>query len=83
MDEDKIIKIEVQFPMPVVLTDNDSKRIAEVLDDICKRNCPPGHLMWVCGVGGKPLSYSVPEFDMDILHFDVSCREDYKRGTNE
>lgn len=47
-------KIEIEFPIDIELTHEETRRLVYVLEDICHRNCPEGHAMWVFGMGAKP-----------------------------
>lgn len=47
-------KIEVDFQIPVELTDDDCRLLDRLVDRICKRNCPDGWVFWPSGSGDKP-----------------------------
>lgn len=51
----KIHRIEIDFAIPVELTREHERFLLGMLDDVCKRNTPAGHVHWVFGHGFKPL----------------------------
>lgn len=74
--------IEVTFPVAVNLSDDQQRRLVEVIGGICKeyeRN-HPDRVMWAAGIGGRMLTnpFMVDdehpmEFDMAV--FSVECCE--------
>lgn len=52
-----ILKIEAEFAVPVVVTQDQWRKIAYVLDEILKNpgSCPEGCVHWVSGYGMKPI----------------------------
>lgn len=56
-DDIRASKIEVEFYVPVVVTQGQWRKIADVIDEILKNpgSCPEGHVHWLSGYGAKPL----------------------------
>ena len=50
-----IRKIEVEFALPVELTDDEQRSICEMVQRIAKRHQPEGMVHWQFGCGSKPL----------------------------
>lgn len=85
-----IRRIEVNFPEPVDLTDDQQRRLDAIAGELCKvwQAAHPGRVMWPFGCGFK-ITY-VPitredeeagkhiEFDFDTFEIECSEREDYK-----
>lgn len=49
-----IRKIEIDFALPVELTDDQMRRLDRLVGDICDKNCPEGWVFWPSGMGSKP-----------------------------
>jgi len=47
--------IEIQFPIDVKINREQSQRLRDVVEDVCKTNCPLGSRMGVGGMGSKIL----------------------------
>lgn len=58
-------KIEIEFTIPVELSDEQHKRLLQLVIDITKdpNNQREGHIHWVFGWGDKP-SYSIADLAM-------------------
>lgn len=50
-----IRKLEINFALPVELTDDEMQRLDRFVGNICKRNCPKGWVFWPAGHGDKPI----------------------------
>lgn len=50
-----ITKIEVDFALPVELTDSEMRHLCEVVQKIAKRHQPEGMVHWQSGCGQKPI----------------------------
>lgn len=50
-----IERIEVEFAIPVQLSDDQVRRLSDLVQDIAKSNEPEGHVHWLFGQGSKPL----------------------------
>lgn len=81
-----IRRIEVNFPVPVKLSDRDQKALHDLLSRICEgyEAAHPGRVMWVFGWGSKPTYIPMTaeeertrgiEFDDDTLYAEISERE--------
>jgi hypothetical protein len=81
-----IRRIEVNFPVPVELSDADQKALHDLLSRICQRYEAdhPDRVMWVFGWGSKPTYIPMTaeeertrgiEFDDDTLFAEISERE--------
>ena len=88
-----ISQIEVTFPVPVTLTNDEQREIHDVIGKICSRYEVenPGRVMWVFGYGQKitwmPMTADEEkergmEFDEHTLSIEVSEREDYKQTSD-
>lgn len=85
----KVLRIEINFPVPVELPDDFQRRLVALVDVACKayEATHPGRVMWPFGVGSKitymPMTKEEEdagmhmEFDDDTLEIEVSEREDY------
>jgi hypothetical protein len=47
-------KIEIQFAIPVELTDSEIRMLGDLTQKIAKRHEPPGYFHWSAGCGSKP-----------------------------
>lgn len=55
--------IEVSFAVPVALTDEQQRRLTDLVSEIARANTPEGHVHWLMGIGSKPqLSQSDARF---------------------
>lgn len=81
-----LLKLEVCFPRPVVVTEDDHRILVALTEEVCKRyeRSHPGRVMWPFGQGLKmlvhPLMLSDDEpipFDEDVWQIECSEREDY------
>jgi hypothetical protein len=50
-----IHKIEIEFALPVELTDAEERELCDMAQTIAKRHQPEGTLHWQSGVGQKPV----------------------------
>jgi hypothetical protein len=84
----KISSIQVSFPVPVDVPDEDYRELMNLISRICKRyeRQHPDRVMWPAGIGGLPVFIPMtaeeekergPEFDMSVLSVDCSEREKY------
>lgn len=88
MAED-IVKIEINFPGAVELTNDDLRQLDAVAGEICDRyqTNHPGRIMWPAGIGSKitymPMTREEElagrhlEFDDSIFAIDCAERADY------
>ena len=83
----KVLKIEIEFPIPVELKDG-GEGIYRVVSEICKQNSPEGMVLWPASYGSKPLYIPLTkedeeercsEFDDSIYHIGCSIRETDKK----
>lgn len=49
-----IRKLEIEWDLPVELTDAEYQSLDRFIDRICKRHCPEGWAFWPAGHGSKP-----------------------------
>jgi hypothetical protein len=82
-------RIEITFPVPVELTNDDQRVIDAITAEICRRyeRCHPGRVMWPAGVGSKitymPMTKAEEdagrhmEFDNKVFAIDVAERADW------
>lgn len=47
-------KIEIDFALPVELTDNEMRQLCDLTQEIAKRHQPEGWYHWQFGCGSKP-----------------------------
>jgi hypothetical protein len=83
-------QITVTFPVGVALTREEEGALHDVVSAICKRYEAehPGRVMWPFGWGAYCTSMPITAedeaegvpmtFDMEVLHVEVSEREDYR-----
>jgi hypothetical protein len=86
MERRKISKIEVSFPVPVIMPAKSHQKIADCIDNICKlyeiQN--PTRVMWPFGFGSKPkyiweaIDDGEQVYDDSVFYIEVAEREDYK-----
>jgi hypothetical protein len=50
-----IRKIEIEFAIPVELTDDEQRRLCDFVQRIAKRHQPDGMVHWQSGCGSKPI----------------------------
>lgn len=86
----QIRRIEINFPAPVELTNDQQRRLDEIAGEMCKawQALHPGRVMWPFGTGFKitymPMTRMEEEagkhieFDPDTFEISCSEREDYK-----
>ena len=82
-------KLEITFPEPIELTNDDQRVLDAVATEICRRyeRAHPGRVMWPAGVGFKVLYMPMTkaeeaagrhmEFADDTFAIDCCEREDY------
>jgi len=46
-------RIEIEFALPVTLTDEEMRQFCEIVQKIAKRHQPEGWVHWQSGCGGK------------------------------
>ena len=51
---DPITAIEISFAVPVELTSEQHRRLADLVQEIAKGNTPEGCVHWLFGQGSKP-----------------------------
>ncbi len=56
-----IRKIEIDFALPVELTDAEQRALDRLVGHICDRECPEGWAFWPAGYGSKPLFSQVDQ----------------------
>lgn len=82
-------RIEVDFPVPVELSNEDQKALYDLLSRICEKyeESHPCRIMWVFGWGSKmtyiPITVEEErtrgiEFDTDTLYAEIAEREKSK-----
>lgn len=49
-----ISRIEVEFQIPVELTEKEMRTIHRIVDDAARRSAPEGWVHWASGCGSKP-----------------------------
>jgi|SRR6185312_15226776 len=49
-----ITKIEIDFALPVTLTDGEMRRLCDFVQGVAKRHQPEGMVHWQSGCGQKP-----------------------------
>jgi hypothetical protein len=85
VSSDKVLKIEISFPVPVKLPDGLERAIDALADMVCKQyeRENPTMVMWPAGQGAKITSMGVAagdehiDFDHSVFAIDCSVREDY------
>lgn len=82
-------RIEITFPVPVELTNDDQRILDAATAEICRRyeRAHPGRVMWPFGIGSKvtymPMTKAEEdagrhmEFDNTVFSVECSEREDY------
>lgn len=87
--EEDTLRIEINFPVSVYISDRSFHRIVETISEVCDdyENRHPGRTMWPAGMGSKitymPMTREEEkagrhmEFAKDVLCVDVAEREDY------
>jgi len=50
-----IRKIEVDFALPVELTDDEMRGLCDIVQQVAKRHQPEGMVHWQFGCGSKPV----------------------------
>lgn len=48
-------RIEIDFAVPVIISDDQFRRLYDVISDITKANVPEGSVHWVFGYGDKAI----------------------------
>lgn len=87
-----IVAIEVGFAIPVTLSDDQERRLADLVEEIARANQPEGHVHWLCGTGskpqlsqadsrfmGKPIDHNAPESGEPTFDNSVLCFETFCR----
>lgn len=74
-----IMRIEIDFAIPVVLSNDDQRGLASIVQRIAKANEKPGRVHWLFGSGSKPLGETDHgmKFDDEILYFETAERAAY------
>lgn len=81
-------RIEINFPVPVELTDAAQQQLDAIAAELCKawQAQHPGRVMWPAGIGSKitfmPMTAEAErerglEFDDDTFEIECAEREDY------
>jgi hypothetical protein len=50
----KVSRLEVEFAIPVEVTDKQYQKLAALVSEICDANVPEGCVHWASGFGSKP-----------------------------
>jgi hypothetical protein len=76
-----IRRIEIEFAIPVEMTDEQQATIARVVQEIAKANEKPGRAHWLFGSGSKPRwnCGEIEGFDDTVLCFQTAERVEYKK----
>ena len=53
-EREVIQRIEIEFALPVELTDEEYQALDRIVGHVCKRSCPEGWAFWPAGYGSKP-----------------------------
>lgn len=74
-----ITKIEVQFAVPVELTDAEQQTLFDLIRCIARRTETKDMVHWASGIGSKPLwrEPEEPGWDDSVLCITTSARERY------
>jgi hypothetical protein len=75
MAGEKITGIEISFPVPIRLSQRNQIDLVNLVDCICRRNCPRDKVMWPGGIGSKIISFPITQEQEDAgehLEFDDS-----------
>ena len=83
-----IVRIEVDFPLPVELSNEMQRGLMEAVGRICEdyNRAHPDRVMWPFGVGSKITRMPITaeeeaqfgiQFDDSVLHIEVAERERY------
>jgi hypothetical protein len=78
---DRVVRIEIAFPIAVEMTEDDMRMLDNFANEICERyeRANPGRVMWPAGHGSKMLSDDEPiPFDHSVYAVDCAEREDYE-----
>lgn len=85
-----IQKIEIDFPVPVNLSQDAINLLSCVVSLVCHDNCPAGFAMWPGEQGFEMLSYPLTKeeedagkpviFDESVYHIGVSFRKEDPEG---
>lgn len=76
----KIQRIEVQFSIPVEMTNEEQQKLVQFIGNITRRSETPNIVHWPAGIGSKPLWREPQEPNWDDLVFFIDCcaRERYE-----
>lgn len=47
-------RVEIDFAIPVEITSDQHQRLAAIVQEIAKANCPDGWVHWASGFGDRP-----------------------------
>ena len=67
-----INRVELDFCLPVELTDDEQKALQILVKRICDRHCPEGWVYWASGIGSRPIWQEPEEPDFDHTVFSIS-----------
>lgn len=72
--------IEVSFPAPVHISSDQTRRLVDLVNEICDgyEDRHSDRVMWAAGIGGRPLNIhddDLLDFDMSVLAIDCYERE--------
>jgi hypothetical protein len=75
-----ISRIEVQFAIPVELTEAERESIFRIVNNAARRSQTPGLVHWAAEVGSKPLWREPlePEWDDSVFCINCCARQRYK-----
>ena len=76
----KIQRIEVQFGVPVELTDREQQDIHRIVNNAARRSQTPELVHWAAGCGSKPLWREPlePNWDDSVFFIECCARERYE-----
>jgi hypothetical protein len=75
-----ISRIEVQFAVPVELTDREMQDIHRIVNNAARRSQTPELIHWAAGTGSKPIwrKPQEPEWDDSVFFIECCARERYE-----
>ncbi len=84
--KEEILRIEINFPVPVDFPDQAFQHIANIASALCDEweKHHPGRVMWPAGIGFKITRMPIAagderiEFDDNVVSIDCHERADYK-----
>lgn len=76
-----ILRIEINFPVRVEVTNEEEMELTRLIDRVCKRNSNENQTLWTAGIGSKITYFPIMEgdgpieFDDDTFCIDVGLNE--------